>query len=105
MRYSLAEKQIPSQCFLSNKEILYIVLQPVLHKHYTLIYFSVYQSVFPFVYPTQHAQVQTQCSGVYARGQNELSLCTQNAQPCLNVSYYPVTGNTWFKDIQTRKQM
>lgn len=85
MRYSLAEYKILSKYFLSNKEILYIILQSVQHDHYTLLYFSVYQSIFPFVYPTQHPQMQTQCSGVYASKQNELSLCTQNAQPCLNV--------------------
>lgn len=63
------------------------------------MYFSDYQSIFPFVYPTQQSQIQTEYSGVCAK----MSLCTQNAQPYFNVQYNP--GNTCFKDIRTRKEM
>lgn len=66
-----------------------------------LMYFSDYQSLFPFVYPTQQPQMQTQHSDAYVK----MSLCTQNAQPYFSVQYYPLMGNTRFKDIRTRKEM
>lgn len=55
-----------------------------------IMHFSDYQSIFPFVYPTQQPQMQTQCSGAYAK----MSLCTQNAQPYFSVQYCPVMDDT-----------
>lgn len=87
------EKKILSKHFLSNKKVLYIILQSVPNNHYRLIYFLVYQSIFSFCVPySTSPNVSTRFS-IYAREQNALSFCTQNAQLCLNIQYYPITGN------------
>lgn len=56
MRYSLTEYTILYK-YVLIKRFLCMILKSTSHNHYTLSYFSVYQSIFPFAYPTQPSQI------------------------------------------------